>query len=83
MYFIIAPLVLLGLITKLINNKINIQKQNNDFSIDVSSEPLKPTVNSLSDMINNLNKTSYWNRGNQYDPKKYNISSIKKKEKGD
>jgi hypothetical protein len=37
MYFIIAPLVLIGLAAKLINNKIDKQKQNND-SLLFSSE---------------------------------------------
>jgi len=81
MYFIIAPFIILGLITKLINNKINIQKQNNDSLVDVPLIPLTPAVTSLSDMIS-IYKKQIIKKADQHDAQKYDTFQIKKKETG-
>ncbi len=81
MYFIIAPFIILGLITKLINNKINIQKQNNDSLVDVPLDPLTPAVTSLSDMISTYKKQII-KKADHYDTQKYNIFQIKNKQAG-
>jgi len=79
MYFIIAPFIVLGLITKLINNKINIQKQNNGSSVDVPFGPSTLPTISLSDMISSYKK-QITKKADHYDFQKHNISQIKKKE---
>lgn len=79
MYFIVAPFIILGLITKLINNKINIQKQNSDSIDDVPFSSPTLAVNSLSDMISNYKKQII-KKADSHDDQKYNISQIQKKE---
>lgn len=81
MYFIIAPFIAIGLITKLINNKINMRKHNNDSLVDSALTTTTLGVNSLSDMISNYKKQII-KKADQHDTQKYNVFQIKKKEAG-